>query len=381
MKLIILKKNLKDGLKSIEKVCADNSSLPILKNFLIESFDNKIKLSATNLELAITTFISGKIIEDGNITIPLNILNSIINNLQAEKINLELNKDKLIIKTDNYRAEIQGIKKDEFPIIPKIENNKQCVQIKNFILKNALLSVVNSATTENRPELSGILFDYQITLLKFAATDTFRLSEKTINNTQFESDFNKSFKIIIPLKTIQEVIKEIQINEEQKTDIYIDPNQILFKTENTEIISRLINGEFPDYQQIIPKTIETELTLNTEELINSAKLSSIFSDRFNEIKIIINKDAKNIEVFSASQSVGENKYLVPAKIQKMSTHHPAGETDEQMEIAFNWKFLLDGLKNIKTENTFLGLNNSNKPAIIKSPQDASWFYILMPIKS
>ena len=373
MKLIILKKNLKDGLRSIEKICAENQSLPILKNFLIESFDNKIKLAATNLELAITTFISGKIIEDGSITIPLNIFNSIINNLQVEKINLELKKDKLIIKTDNYQAEIQGIKKEEFPIIPKIENNKQYIQIKNSLLREALVSVVNSVTTDNRPELSGILFNHQTTLLKLAATDTFRLSEKTINNNQFEASFNKNFKIIIPLKTIQEVIKEIQINDEQKTEIYIDSNQILFKTENTEIISRLINGEFPDYQQIIPKNIEAEMILSAEELINAVKLNSVFSDRFNEIKIIINKDAKNIEIFSANQSVGENKYLIPAKIQKMA--------ESQMEISFNWRFLLDGLKNVKSENVFLGLSDSNKPAIIKSSQDESWFYILMPIKN
>lgn len=373
MELTILKNNLKDGLRTIEKICADNQSLPILKNFLIETFDSKIKLAATNLELGITTFISGKIIENGGITLPLNIFNSIINNLQVDKINLELKKDKLIIKADNYRAEIQGIKKDEFPIIPKIENNKQKIIIKNSILKDALLSVINSTSNDNRPELNGILLDYQMTLLKLASTDTFRLSEKTINNTQFESDFNKIFKIIIPLKTIQEVIREIQLNEEQKTEIYIDPNQIMFKTENTEIISRLINGEFPDYQQIIPQTLETELILSVEELINAVKTSSIFSDKFNEIKIIINKDIKNIEVISANQGIGENKYLVPAKIQKIK--------EPQAEIAFNWRFLLDGLKNIKSENLFLGLNGSNKPALIKLSQDNSWFYILMPIKN
>lgn len=372
MKLIILKNNFKNGLKSIEKICAENQSLPILKNFLIESFNNKIKLTATNLEIAITTFISGKIIEDGSITIPLNIINSIINNIQAEKINLELKKDKLSIKTDNYMAEIQGIKKEEFPIIPKIENNKQFIKIKNSLLKEALTSMVSSATNNNRPELNGILFDYQITLLKLATTDTFRLSEKIINNNQFESNLDKSFKIIIPLKTIQEIIKEIQLNEEQYIEIYIDNNQVLFKTENTEIISRIINGEFPDYQQIIPKTTETEIILNTEELINAVKLNSAFSDQSNEIKIIINKDVKNMEVFSTSQNIGENKYLIPIKIQKME--------ENQIKISFNWRFLLDGLKNIKSESVFLGVNDSNKPAIIRPLQDNSWLYVLMPIK-
>src|SRR3990167_801293 len=256
MKFIILKKNLKDGLRAIEKITTDNLNLPILKNFLIESFDNKIKLSATNLELAITTFISGKIIENGGITVPLGIFSAIINNLQSERVNIELKNNKLLIKTDNYGAEIQGVKKEEFPIIPKITDDQFYLEINNSILKNSLTSIIDSVGVNARPEFNGILFDYQSTLLKLAATDSFRLSEKTIFNTQFESNFDKNFKIIIPNKTIQEIIKELQINESvemEKVFIYLDPNQIFLKNESVEIISRLINGDFPDYSQIIPK--------------------------------------------------------------------------------------------------------------------------------
>ena len=373
MKFIILKKNLKDGLRSIEKISAENSNLPILKNFIIESFDNKIKISATNLELATTAFIAGKIIEEGGTTIPLNVFNSIINNIYSERINLELlENNKLLIKTDNYQAEIQGIKKEEFPIIPKIENIKNYIKIQNSFFLNSLTLIINSIATDGRPELAGALFDFQTTILKLTTTDTFRLSEKTIINTQFESNIDKNFKIIIPIKTLQEVAREIQNNEEGKIEIYFDQNQILFKTENTEIISRLINGEFPDYQQIIPKTIDFEITLNTEEFINAIKLSSIFTDRFNEIKILLKENSKNIEIFSFGQNIGENRYLIPAKIKC--------NLSGDFETAFNWKFLLDGAKNIKSENIFLGLNNSNKPAIIKSPEDNSWFYIIMPIK-
>ena len=373
MKFIILKKNLKDGLRSIEKISAENSNLPILKNFIIESFDNKIKISATNLELATTAFIAGKIIEEGGTTIPLNVFNSIINNIYSERINLELlENNKLLIKTDNYQAEIQGIKKEEFPIIPKIENIKNYIKIQNSFFLNSLTLIINSIATNSRPELAGALFDFQTTILKLTTTDTFRLSEKTIINTQFESNIDKNFKIIIPIKTLQEVAREIQNNEEGKIEIYFDQNQILFKTENTEIISRLINGEFPDYQQIIPKTIDFEITLNTEEFINAIKLSSIFTDRFNEIKILLKENSKNIEIFSFGQNIGENRYLIPAKIKC--------NLSGDFETAFNWKFLLDGAKNIKSENIFLGLNNSNKPAIIKSPEDNSWFYIIMPIK-
>ena len=354
----------------MERISVANSSLPILKNFLIETQDNKIKLSATDLELAVTSFVTGKIINTGELTIPLNIFSAIINNIQTERITLEIINNKLLIKTDNYQAEINGTKKEEFPIIPQITNTQNHLEIKNFILRDALASVINSTAAENKPELNGVLFDFQINSLKIVTTDSFRLSEKTINNNQFNTNFNKPFKIIIPSKAVQEVIKELQNNDEEKTTIFLDQNQILFKTEKTEIISRLINGEFPEYTQIIPKNYETEVIINKEELINAVKLAGIFAERLSEVKIITKESNKSIEVFSFSQIIGENKYLIPAKIN--------GAT---MEAVFNWRFVLDGLKNIKSENIFLGLNSSNKPALIRSNEDESWFYVLMPIKN
>lgn len=376
MKFIVLKNNLKEGLKSIERVGNNNLNLPILKNFLIESHDNKIKLAATDLELAVTGFISGKIIEKGGLTIPFNIFNSIINNLQTERINIEAKNNKLSIKTDNYSAEIQGIKKEEFPIIPQIENKNFYLEISGSVLVGALASVVGCAASGGRPELGGLLFDFQTTLLKLAATDGFRLSEKTIFNTQFKSNLEKNFKIIIPAKTIQEVIRELQkeeSGENAKALIYFDPNQVLFKINDTEIVSRLINGDFPDYQPIIPKTTEIELILNKEQLINSLKLAGVFADRLNEIKIIIKENQKNIEVFSFNQNIGENNFLIPAKIKNRQSL--------PLEIVFNWRFLLEGIKGLETEEVFLGINGSDKPVLVKPVEDASWFYILMPIKS
>lgn len=372
MEIIILKNNLKNGLDAISKVSSEGiiTTLPILKNFLIETIDNRIKLSATNLELGITNFIPGKVVKRGEITIPFNIFNSIINNLQSEKINLEIQDNNLIIKTDNYQAKIQGIKKEEFPIIPQINNNQFFIKISNTILKKSFFSIINSTQiSEIKPELNGILFDFQINYLKLVTTDTFRLSEKSITNNQFKSNIEKNFKVIIPFKTIQEVIRVFKKDDEE-IEIYFDPNQVLFKTGNLEIISRLISGDFPEYQSIIPSLFETEVNLNKEELINALKLVGSFTDRFNEIKILIKKDAKNIELYSSNQNLGENNYLIPAKIK-----------GEPLEINFNWRFFLDGIKVLDSENIFLGLSGNNKPTLIKSPNDISYFYILMPIKS
>ncbi|MBI5079178.1 DNA polymerase III subunit beta [Candidatus Wolfebacteria bacterium] len=372
MKVIILKNNLKNGLDAISGVVGGSNALPVLKNFLIETFDNKIKLTGTNLEIGINSFIPAKVVENGSITIPLSIFNSIIVNLKNERINLEVENNNLTIKTDNYQAKIQGIKKEEFPIIPQIKNTEFYLEIPNITIKDSLLSIINAAqTSELKPEISGILFDYQINVLKLAATDTFRLAEKTLYNTQFKSNIDTSFKTIIPLKTIQEVVKIFKNEDGDNVSIFFDQNQVVFKNENTELISRLISGEFPDYQSIIPQSTEIEISLNKSELINAVKLASSFTNKFNEIKIIAKEKSKNIEVFSSVQGVGENNYLIPAKIK--------GKT---IEIVFNWRFFLDGLKNIiDSEEVFIGLNNDNKPVIVKTPNDTSCFYILMPIKA
>lgn len=371
MKIIILKNHLKTGLEIISKIGSDNNftTLPILRNFLIEIIDNKIKFSMTNLELAVTCYIPGKIIEGGNLVVPFNILNSIINNLQTERINLETKNNYLIIKTDNYQAKIKGEKKDEFPIIPEI-NKQNFLEFSSSLLKKSLFSVINaSKISEIKPELGGILFDFQVNCLKLAATDSFRLAEKTITSNQLKSNIKNGFKTIIPLKTIQEVIRIFK-EENSKITIYFEPNQVLFKGENSEIISRVISGNFPEYQTIIPESFETEVILNKEELINALKLTSSFTDKLNEIKVSIKEKAKNIEVFSFNQILGENQYLIPAKIKGSS-----------VEVVFNWRFLFDGIKVLDSDDIFLGLNSENKPIFIKSSKDISYFYILMPIKS
>ena len=226
-----------------------------------------------------------------------------------------------------------------------------------------------SQFSQNRPELSGVLFNYQVGQLKLAATDSFRLTEKTINNNQFKCELEKEFKTIIPLKTVQEVARIFK-DEDKQINIYFDSNQVLFKTENLEIISRLINGDFPDYQAIIPESLEIEVAANKEQLINALKLVGSFSDKLNEVKIIIKDKAKNIEIYSSNQALGENQYLIPAKIK-----------GKPLEIVFNWRFLMDGVKNLDSEDIFMGFNGDNRPVIIKTPKDISYFYVLMPIKS
>jgi len=371
MKILILKSHLKEGLDSLSKIGSENIiTLPVLKNFLIETVDNKIKLSMTNLEIGITSYIPAKVIEKGELTVPFSVFNSIINNIQSERIDLEVKNNNLLVKTDNYQAKIQGIKKDEFPIIPKIDENNFLLEVSNSLFKKSLSSIISASQfSQIRPELNGVFFNYQVGQLKLAATDSFRLAEKTINNNQFKCELEKEFKTIIPLKTIQEAVRIFK-NEDKEINIYFDSNQVLFKTESVEIISRLINGDFPDYQAIIPNSSEIEVVANKDELTNALKLVGSFSDKLNEIKMIIKEKSKNIEVYSSNQVVGENQYLIPAKIK-----------GKPLEIVFNWRFLMDGIKNIDSEDIYMGFNGEDKPVVIKNSKDISCFYILMPIKA
>src|SRR3989339_187778 len=371
MELIVLKTNLKEGITALGKIGSENASLPILKNCLIETHENKIKFSVTNLEMAISSVIPAKVIKDGNITVPLSILSSIINNLESERVSLETKNNNLVIKTENYQAKIQGTKKEEFPIIPKIENEREYLQMESGLLKDTFLSIITARQgSAIRPELGGVLFDYQVNIIKFAATDSFRLAERTIDENSYKANIEQKLKIIVPLKTIQELVKIMSEKDEEKISIYFDSNQILFRTDKFELVSRVINGDFPDYQPIIPKETAIEVMVNRDQLINALKLTGSFSDKMNEIRLIIKEGVKNIELFSANPILGENQYLIPAKIK-----------GDSMEIVFNWKFLFDGIKNIETENITIGLNGDNKPAIIRPMNVQDYFYIIMPINN
>ena len=373
MKFAVLKNNLKTGLDTVGRVIGGDavSNLPILRNILIETDDNRVRLISTNLEMASVSFIPAKVSERGGITVPFSILNAIVGTLQSDRIEIEEEDGNMVISTENYNAKIQGIKKDEFPIIPKLENARISLEVSSAILQDALLSVsVACEVSDAKPELSGVLFNLQNKILKFAATDTFRLTEKTIYDTQFSSKESERAREIIPLKTINEAARIFRGEKDEKVKIEMNDNQVLFDGGDAQLISRLISGEFPDYQSlgIVPSSFTTEAVAKKEDLISALKLGGLFSDKFNEVKIRIKSGEKNIEVYSASQGLGENKYLIPAKIK-----------GEAAEIVFNWRFFLDGIKNLSSEDVFLGLHGVSKPALIKSPSDISYFYILMPI--
>jgi len=367
MKIVVIKNNLKDGLSAVGRIAGENLQLPILKNALLETPENKIVLTATNLEMAIKFAVSGKVIENGSVAVPVGILSNIMSSIPSERLNIESKKGVVEIKTDNYQATINSSPSDEFPLIPKIKNNENYLELESSALKEAISQVTAASQfSELRPELNCVFMEYSVDNLRMAATDSSRLAEKNLSGSQFSSTISEPFSFLLPIPSSQELLRIL--GDEGKVRIYRDENQVLFKTKQWELFSRLLEGAFPDYKQIIPKKYGAEITVSREEFISSLKLSGIFSVKSNEIKIKILEGKKALEISSSDQSVGENSYLLPARIEGSAK-----------EICFNWKYLSDGLRATKSEEIFFGVNDDNKPSVIKSPKDASYFYIVMPI--
>ncbi len=369
MNLIILKNNLIEGLGAVERAISATANLPILKNILIKTENGKITFTCTNLEIAITQTVPGKIVKEGEITVPLAVFAPVAKNLNTERVTLETKDNHLVITTDNYEATIQTHHAKDFPIIPSITDNNNVVTITSTKLLEALQSVIVATQySEIRPEISGVFFKISDQNMILAATDSFRLSERVIEANDVHTALNEA-SMIVPFKTAEELLKFLQ-GPEHELEIFIEPNQVLFKLPNKQLISRLVDGNFPEYKAIIPKQIQHEATVDRTEFINALKLASAFAGRTNDVTVKIGENKKFIELSSADSSVGENHYRIPIKLK-----------GESFSAVFNWKYLLDGLRIYSSEDIILGINSSDRPAVIKNNLESSLTYVVMPIKN
>jgi len=375
MKLLILQEKLKQGLNIIERISSKSLTLPILNNILISTEKSFLNLAATDLEIGINWWVLTKTEKEGKITIPSRLFSNFISLLPNKKISLELKDNNLFIECENYKTKIKGLSAEEFPIIPKITDG-DVISIEASSFCKSLNQIADIAVPSTaRPEISGIYFLFQKNLIIMAATDSFRLGEKKIflkNN----SSLGKEYSLILPQKTAKELVNIF--NEKQgELKMYFSPNQVMFEypMEETDhaqvqVISRLIEGEYPNYQEIIPKKYTTQLVLNKDEFLNRIKTASLFSGKINEVKIKADPKENKIEIFSQSSEIGEYQSSAPGKIE-----------GEPVEISFNHRFLLDGLLSIKTPEVILELNKETGPGVLKAVGDDTYIYVVMPIKA
>ncbi len=373
MKVEILKENLKSGLSVAEKIVGKNISLPILDNVLINTEDSFLSLVSTDLETVIRLWILSKVIQKGSVVVPAKFISSFISSLPNEKIIIEAKGQNLLVESQNLKTQIQGYNPEDFPIIPEFKN-LDILEINNQSFCQGLSQVINIASfSQSRPEISGVFFSFSKNNITIAATDSFRLAEKNIS---LENPTKKEYSFILPQKAAREVMNILE-NKEGVLKIYFSNNQVLFelsmeelKHPQVQITCRLVEGQYPAYQDIIPNKFKTSAILKKDDFFNKLKTASLFSNRNNEVKILVNPKNKEVEIFSQNPAVGENKSNLQAKVD-----------GEEVEVSFNCKFLIDGLSNIKSSEVIFNISKEDGPCILKPVADASYLYMVMPIKS
>ena len=375
MKLTILQEKLKEGLSIVEKISLKSLTLPILNNILISAEKNFLNLSSTDLEIGINWWSLSKIEEEGKITIPSKLFSNFINLLPNKKINIKTKNNDILIECENYFTQIKGLSSDEFPIIPNIKKN-EFISLKSSIFCQSLNQIVDIPLLSNsRPEISGIYFLFQKNAITMVSTDSFRLGEKKIIFKN-EQKLTNNYSLILPQKTAKEIIN-IFNTKDRDLNIYLSSNQIMFETLMTEtnypeiqVVSKLIEGEYPDYKEIIPLKYNTQIILNKDEFLNRLRISGLFTGKTNEVKIKTNLNKNELEIFNQNKDIGEYNSKLPVKI-----------IGENIEVCFNYKFLIDGISNIKSSEIILELNGDDGPAILKPVGDDTYIYVVMPIKS
>ena len=290
MKLQVTQENLNRALNSVSRVANSRGTLPILANVLIRTTKNRLSLAATNLDIAITHYIGAKVSEAGSITVPARLMQDFVSSLPEGVINLELKESKLHVTTDQYQSVVNGIVADDFPVMPAMSDGTSW-RIDNTLLKKALQQVVFAASSdETRPILTGVFIKTIEGKLVMAATDSYRLAEKQLGPQKQE------IEILIPASAAQDLLRIIGDSEE---DVKVTNNeqQVLFVVGDIELVTRLVEGAYPDYQKLIPKSFTTSAQLKRADLINITKVSSLFArESAGSVTIEVDESSKKLSI-------------------------------------------------------------------------------------
>ncbi|MEA2098250.1 MAG: DNA polymerase III subunit beta [Patescibacteria group bacterium] len=379
MKFICTQENLNKALAIVGKITNKNSTLPILDNILLKVKKGQLKLSSTNLEIGVNYWVGGKAEEDGEITVPTKLFVNFISNLPNGNIELKLRENVLNIKCNRYKTNIKGLDAKEYPLAPKLEVDF-IFKVKNTDFKKALIQIFPAiSSSESRIEITGVFMNLsKINKNKvvLVATDSYRLAEKSINleknnvNKEANNILGNVSSVIIPKDTVQELIRSLDESEEM-IEITISENQILFSFGSASIISRLIEGKYPDYKQIIPDKFELQIAINKDEIIKGIRIASLFSSiSNNSIEFKLLADSKNLEISSETSDLGNN-----------STKIPAENVNKSLNILYNHKFLTDGFNSLEGNEVFLKLNNETLPTVLTSDVNKDFIYVIMPTRS
>jgi DNA polymerase-3 subunit beta len=371
MKFSLLQENLSPALSSVSRFVSAKSQLPILSNILFSTDNGRLKLSATNLELGINYWIGAKIEVEGSFAIPAHEITEFISYLSPGKIDFELNAQSLLqVVSQKAQSSFATIPPADFPALPGL-NPDSAIELDLSVLTESSSQVSFAAASDDtRPVLTAVLTNLTPDSLSLVATDGFRLSTKNIklvNPITLPND-QKSITLLVPSRSLGEIIKLARNTKKIKFGLSPDSNQLIFILDDTEIVSRLIDGDFPDYQRIIPSSFATKIKLSRDELSQGVKIASVFAkESANVVKFSLKNN--QIEITANAPQIGQNKAVVEASIE-----------GESVEIAFNYKFISDFLNICRGEEVTIELNESLTPALFRDQSDPHFTHIIMPVR-
>jgi DNA polymerase-3 subunit beta len=366
----VMQENLARGLSIVSRAVSTRSTLPVLGNVLIRTEDAGLKLTATNLEIGITYWVPGKIDTDGAITVPAKLLADIVAGLPSgDRVDLELQAgDTLRIRSGRFETHVKGIDAEEFPAIPTA-GERPTTRIAQKVLRRALTETTFAAASdEARPILTGVLCKFEGDQLTLAAADNYRIAVKVVATL----DPVEETSIVVPARSLNE-LSRILSDVDDPVDVVLAPskNQILFHLEGIDLVSRLIDGQFPNYQQVLPKGHTTRSVIDREELLKAVRLAALIaSSAANIVKLGVGVDGEPGIVVTAAAEVGDNEGKVEATIEGDGT-----------TIAFNARYLMDVLQNVSTDQFALELNGPLSPGVFRPIGDDTYTHVVMPVRT
>jgi DNA polymerase-3 subunit beta len=373
MRLTCLQENLSRGLNVVGRAVATRTTLPITNNVLLATDQSRLKLTATNLEMATSCWVGAKVEEEGTITVPARLLTEFINSLPNDKIEISLSsRTTLELKCARFEARISGVDAQDFPPIPKVEAGV-ATKVEVEALQRGISQVVFAAATEeSRPVLTGVSAEFEGDLLTLAAADGFRLA---VHKLPLAVSVSQKTTVIIPARTLAE-LNRLMVDQEEAVDITVDPDksQALFRLKNIEMVSQLVQGAFPNYAQLIPQSCSTRTVVDVAAFLRATKTAAIFA-----------RDGSGIVRLMMVPGGGEmkpGKMTVAARSEEIGDD--VGEMDaviegEEAKIAFNGKYLADVLGVLHEEQVALEITTPSSPGVIRPVGVDNYVHVIMPM--
>ncbi|HSX32493.1 MAG TPA: DNA polymerase III subunit beta [Candidatus Saccharimonadales bacterium] len=363
MNLQVTQENLNKALSTVARVANTRGTLPVLANVLIKTVNNRLSIAATNLDIAITHYIGAKVADEGAITVPARLMQDFVSSLPAGIIDLKLDDYKLNISTNQYQSVINGVSAEEFPVMPAITEGKT-LTVPAAVLKKSLQQVVIAASgDEARPVLTGVYLHTSNGSLYMAATDSYRLAEKELLKTE------ETVNLLVPVSAMQDLLRIVS-DAEDDVRITSDDQQVLFTVGDVELVARLIEGKYPDYRKLIPEKFATGATLKRADLLNAAKISSLFArESAGSITLNIDEESQELSIRSVASQLGENTATATAKVTGAGS------------ITLNSRYLLDALHVLSGDEVAFQFNGKLEPSVLRDPGASDYTHIIMPLKS